>query len=75
MKQEEVIERLKEELNLPFFNGTLEEKNYSEADYQQIKKELIQYFDEYVRNVENEQAKTTFVFNKIKGCFIIKKKK
>ena len=41
MKQEEVIERLKEELNLPFFNGTLEEKNYSEADYQQIKKELI----------------------------------
>ena len=25
MKQEEVIERLKEELNLPFFNGTLEE--------------------------------------------------
>ena len=34
MKQEEVIERLKEELNLPFFNGTLEEKNYSEADYQ-----------------------------------------
>lgn len=53
MKQEEVIERLKEELNLPFFNGTLEEKNYSEADYQQIKKELIQYFDDYVRNVEN----------------------
>ena len=52
-KQEEVIERLKEELNLPFFNGTLEEKNYSEADYQQIKKELIQYFDDYVRNVEN----------------------
>lgn len=31
----------------------LEEKNYSEADYQQIKKELIQYFDDYVRNVEN----------------------
>lgn len=52
-EQEEVIERLKEELNLPFFNGTLEEKNYSEADYQQIKKELIQYFDDYVRNVEN----------------------
>ncbi len=53
MKQEEVIERLKEELNFPFFNGMLEEKNYSEADYQQIKKELIQYFDDYVRNVEN----------------------
>ena len=53
MKQEEVIERLKEELNLPFFNGTLEEKNYSEADYQQVKEELIQYFDDYVRNVEN----------------------
>ena len=53
MKHEEVIESLKEEINFTFFNGTLEEKNYSEADYQQIKKELIQYFDDYVRNVEN----------------------
>ena len=53
MKQEEVIERLKRRTKFAIFNGTLEEKNYSEADYQQIKKELIQYFDDYVRNVEN----------------------
>ena len=61
MKQEEVIERLKEELNLPFFNGTLEEKNYSEADYQQIKKELIQYFDEYLLNKSKMKNKKVVV--------------
>lgn len=53
MNQEEVLERLKEELELPFFQAKLEEKNYSEEDYQQVKADLIRYFDEYVRNVEN----------------------
>ncbi|NQE02241.1 hypothetical protein [Enterococcus gallinarum] len=53
MNQEEVLERLKEELELPFFQAKLEEKNYSEEDHQQVKADLIRYFDEYVRNVEN----------------------
>ena len=53
MNQEEVLERLKEELELPFFQAKLEEKIYSEEDYQQVKADLIRYFDEYVRNVEN----------------------
>ncbi|MGM0125319.1 hypothetical protein IGI37_002717 [Enterococcus sp. AZ194] len=53
MDQQAVLERLKEELNLPFFNGTIEEKMYTEEEYQQIKKDLLQYFDDYVRNVEN----------------------
>lgn len=53
MNHTEVLERLKEELQIPFFNGTIEQKIYSEEDYQKIKHDLIQYFDDYVRNVEN----------------------
>ncbi|MGX2944142.1 hypothetical protein [Enterococcus alishanensis] len=53
MNREEVIERLTEELEIPLFNGKIEEKNYSEEEYQKIKKDLTDYFDNYVRNVEN----------------------
>lgn len=53
MNQSEVLNRLREELEIPFFNGTLEEKEYSETEYQKIKTDLVDYFDEYVRNVEH----------------------
>lgn len=53
MNQQEAFDRLKEELNLPFFNGKIEEKEYSEEEYQKMKNDLIKYFDDYVRNVEN----------------------
>ena len=53
MDKLDVLDRLREELNLPFFQIKLEEKNYSEDDYQQLKAEPLQYFDDYVRNVEN----------------------
>ena len=36
MNQEEVLERLKEELELPF-PSKIRGKNYSEEDYQQVK--------------------------------------
>ncbi len=53
MNKGEVLDRLREELEIPFFQGKLEEKEYSEADYQKLKQDLLQYFDDYVRNVEN----------------------
>ena len=53
MNQDEVLNRLREELEIPFFNGKIEEREYTEEDYQKIKADLIQYFDDYVRNVEN----------------------
>lgn len=53
MNQREVLDRLREELNIPFFNGKIDERDYSEEEYQKIKADLIQYFDDYVRNVEN----------------------
>lgn len=53
MNQQEVLDRLREELQIPFFKGKIEDKEYTEADYQQLKKNLEDYFDNYVRNVEN----------------------
>ncbi|EOZ5809040.1 hypothetical protein ACQUIQ_001217 [Enterococcus hirae] len=53
MNKDEVLDRLREDLEIPFFQGKLEEKEYSEADYQKLKQDLLQYFDDYVRNVEN----------------------
>ncbi|MBO0432132.1 hypothetical protein [Enterococcus sp. DIV0660C] len=53
MNQQDVLDRLREDLNIPFFQGKIEDKEYTEADYQQIKKDLEAYFDNYVRNVEN----------------------
>ncbi|EOT30696.1 hypothetical protein [Enterococcus saccharolyticus] len=53
MDRLDVLDRLKEELALPFLEIKLADKDYSEEDYQQLKNELLQYFDDYVRNVEN----------------------
>ncbi|EOH88743.1 hypothetical protein ACTNBL_07770 [Enterococcus villorum] len=53
MKKDDVLDRLREDLEIPFFQGKLEDKEYSEEDYQKIKNDLINYFDDYVRNVEN----------------------
>lgn len=48
----DVIRRLKEELGLPNFLGAVGEKEYSEAEYQQIKLDLLKYYEEYVGNIE-----------------------
>lgn len=53
MNKEEVIERLKKDLDLPNFKGRLEEKEYTEEEYQKIKNDLNDYFENYVRNIEN----------------------
>ncbi len=43
MNKEEVIERLKKDLDLPNFKGRLEEKEYTEEEYQKIKNDLNDY--------------------------------
>lgn len=53
MNKDEVLDRLREELEIPFFNGKIADKEYSEEDYQELKKDFIKYFDDYVRNVEH----------------------
>lgn len=53
MKKDEVLFRLREELEAPRLEIKLEDKDYSEEDYEKLKADLIKYFDDYVRNVEN----------------------
>lgn len=53
MNKDEVLERLREELGIPLFNGKIEDKEFTEEEYQTLKKQLVDYFDDYVRNVEN----------------------
>jgi hypothetical protein len=52
MNRTEVIERLKKELGLPNFLGTVEDKTYSEEEYQKIKADLLKYYEDYVGNLE-----------------------
>lgn len=53
MTKEEVLARLQKELSLPRLTIKLEDKHYSEEEYQQVKAQLLSYFEDYVRNVEN----------------------
>lgn len=53
MKPEEVLARLREEFELPFFQVKVEDKTYTEEEYQQFKADLMRYFEEYVANFEN----------------------
>ncbi|MGX7775875.1 hypothetical protein ACVV62_01685 [Streptococcus pluranimalium] len=52
MNKDAVIKRLREELKMPKFNAFFEEKDYSEEDYQQLKNDLLNYYRDYVDNVE-----------------------
>lgn len=58
MTKEELENRIRKELNLPFYNAKLAEKDYSESEYQQIKADLskayIEYIDQYVNYSEND---------------------
>ncbi|HIZ53307.1 hypothetical protein ACWOEJ_09030 [Enterococcus eurekensis] len=53
MTPDEVLARLREEFELPFFQVKVEDKTYSEEEYQQFKADLMRYFEEYVGNFEN----------------------
>ncbi|MGX7329309.1 hypothetical protein [uncultured Enterococcus sp.] len=53
MTKEEVLARLQKELELPRLTIKLDEKSYTETDYQVLKQQLLSYFEDYVRQVEN----------------------
>ncbi|MGX7200028.1 hypothetical protein [Enterococcus nangangensis] len=44
----DVLDRLREELHVPFLQLKLAEKEYSEAEYQQLKTDLMNYYRDYV---------------------------
>ena len=51
MTKTEVIQRLQRDLGIPRFQAYIEDKDYSEEEYDQLKKDLESYFTNYVSNV------------------------
>ena len=51
MTKTEVIQRLQKDLGIPRFHAYIEDKDYSEEEYDQLKKDFEAYFTNYVSNV------------------------
>ena len=51
MTKTEVIQRLQKDLGIPRFRDYIEDKDYSEEEYSQLKKDFEAYFTNYVSNV------------------------
>ena len=51
MTKTEVIQRLQKDLGIPRFQAYIEDKDYSEEEYSQLKKDFEAYFTNYVSNV------------------------
>ena len=51
MTKTEVIQRLQKDLGIPRFKAYIEDKDYSEEEYDQLKKDFESYFTNYVSNV------------------------
>ena len=51
MTKTEVIQRLQKDLGIPRFQAYIEDKDYSEEEYDQLKKDFEGYFTNYVSNV------------------------
>ena len=51
MTKTEVIQRLQKDLKIPRFQAYIEDKDYSEEEYDQLKKDFETYFTNYVENV------------------------
>ena len=51
MTKTEVIQRLQKDLGIPRFQAYIEDKDYSEEEYDQLKKDFESYFTNYVSNV------------------------
>lgn len=58
MNRKELEERLQKELNLPFYCAKIAERDYTEAEYQDIKaqlnKDYLDYVDTYIDYAEND---------------------
>ena len=51
MTKNEVLQRLQKDLNIPRFQAFIEDKDYTEEEYLQLKSNFEQYYRDYVANV------------------------
>lgn len=52
MTKDEVISRIRKEMNMPGFKANIAEKDYSEEEYIKLKEDLINYYNDYVGGIE-----------------------
>ncbi|WEV60701.1 hypothetical protein OZX68_00120 [Streptococcaceae bacterium ESL0729] len=54
MTREEFEGRIREELKMPFFKLQLEGHTYSEEEYQAFKRDLLDYYKDYVQDLDTD---------------------
>lgn len=55
MTKKEFEQRIQTELNLPHFKAQIEDNHdYSEAEYQDFKTSLINYYKDYVQDIDTD---------------------
>lgn len=53
MTLQEVLDRLRKDLDMPKFHAPLKDKEYTEEEYQKLKADLLDYYRNYVDNFEH----------------------
>ncbi|GFH40464.1 hypothetical protein [Pseudolactococcus insecticola] len=55
MTREEMEKRIRTELNLPHFKAQIDDSlNYTEDDYQEFKRNLVNYYKDYVQDIDTD---------------------
>lgn len=55
MTKTEFEQRIRTELNLPHFKAQIEDnRDYSESEYQEFKNSLINYYKDYVQDIDTD---------------------
>ncbi|RZI49362.1 hypothetical protein [Lactococcus kimchii] len=54
MNRQELEQRLRSELAIPFYNAKIAERDYSEAEFQEMKAQLQADIEQYAHDYVNE---------------------
>ncbi|AYG01348.1 MULTISPECIES: hypothetical protein [Lactococcus] len=54
MNRQELEQRLRKELSIPFYNAKVAERDYSEAEFQEMKKQLKADIEQYATDYVDE---------------------
>ncbi|HCN75377.1 hypothetical protein ACWN83_01710 [Pseudolactococcus plantarum] len=55
MTRDDLEQRIRTELDLPHFKAQIDaERDYSEDDYQEFKRDLVNYYKTYVQDIDTD---------------------
>jgi hypothetical protein len=52
MNKQELEQRIRKELDLPHFKAMIEDREINEDEYQDFKRNLVNYYKEYVQDID-----------------------